>query len=475
VSLVDRVLTPWTVPELRDAYRIAWRIVVGGEASDAAIACLSGQGALECKRGEACSNNNVGNVMALGEYVGEYFTLRAPECGDPNALPAGSTVLDASQIACAADRVAYLSGKASRFRSYPTLLAGCIDKLRRFVAQWPDAIAALRSAVDETVAYAFVSGLAPADGDHYFTADPAVYAASIHSLASEFLRDMRAPKVTMIEAHLPTNMTATRRNINARAYRLRELDLPTHDGTAESTLRIITWLGVERHERWRPGNGVTCCNIYAHDLCALLGGYVPRVWWLPAALAEMRTGQSPTVRYAATVGELSANGLFHWLAKFASDFGWRRADTLDEAQAAANDGHAVVICARRTVEAQPGHISVVVPESDRCCARRDAHGRVLQPVQSQAGGTNVEIGVLGGPWWRGTEMAEWGVWVHDPAHDTDRVPAPSSGPPTEPQTPTSKSSQNIPAQAATPIRAGEGEHTPLHLRTSAGSEFGSES
>lgn len=44
------------------------------------------------------------------------------------------------------------------------------------------------------------------------------------------------------------------------------------------------------------------------------------------------------------------------------------------------------------------------------------------------------------------------------------APVPSErGPDTVPQTPTSKSSQTM--RAATPLRAGEGEHTPIHLRS----------
>jgi len=473
VRLVERVLTPFNNGELRAACREAWRVVVGGEAPDAAIACLSGQGALECAHGKACSNNNVGNVMALGDYAGDYFLLRAPECGDPDDLPAGATVLEASQIACAADRVACLSGIGSRFRSYATLLEGCIDKLRRFAAQWPGALAALRTARDASAAYSFVAGLVPVDGDRYFTADAAAYAATIFSLATDFLAEMQAQKVPMIEAHLPTNMNASRRNVNARAYRLFEIDMPVHDGTPESTVRIITWLGVERHERWRPGKGVTCCNIYAHDLCGLLGAYVPRVFWLPAALAEIRRGKQTSVRYSATVGEQNANMLFAWLVKWGAEFGWRRT-TLDEAQAVANGGCAAVICARRSDLSQPGHISVVAPESDRCRALRDARGLVVRPVQSQAGDRNVELGTLERAWWTNPEMAEWGAWVYEPAmlRDTDPAPSPSSAPDTQPQTPTSKSSQSMRAQAATPIRAGEGEHTPLHLRESDDPESG---
>jgi GH25 family lysozyme M1 (1,4-beta-N-acetylmuramidase) len=41
------------------------------------------------------------------------------------------------------------------------------------------------------------------------------------------------------------------------------------------------------------------------------------------------------------------------------------------------------------------------------------------------------------------------------------APEPSNGPDTQPETPTGKSSQTMRAVAATPLRAGEGEHTPI--------------
>lgn len=288
-------------------------------------------------------------------------------------------------------------------------------------------------------------------------------------------------------AHLPL-VSASRQNSAARAYRLNENGAPEHDGSPESTLRIIEWLGVERHARWLPGGGVTCCNILAHDLTGILGAFIPRVWWLPNALARIAAGEEVAPVYAVTVGELSANALYAWLEKWSHHYGWQRTDSLDEAQDAANDGRAVVICAPNRNPVASGHISCVAPESSRCRAIRDALGRVVVPVQSQAGGRNVELGTKPHPgaWWLSPTFQVYGFWVHTPAvsqRDTWPAPAPSDPPDTVPSTPPAKrrSSERIQAvdapiiedgvevripSAATPLRADEGEHTPLHLRAS---------
>lgn len=238
----------------------------------------------------------------------------------------------------------------------------------------------------------------------------------------------------MIPSHLPKSGPILRKNAWGQAYRLTE-DAPQYDGSPESVHEIVNWLGVEHNARWTPKGGTTYCNVYAHDLCNLLGAYVPRVWWSPTALALLDNNRDVQPVYASTVFELSANALFRWLVDHSAAFGWRRTQDMDEAQNAANRGHAVVICSRRKVEAAPGHISVVVAESARCMRSS------VSPVQSQAGGRNMEVG-LTGRWWAGAEMAEWGAWIHDPLQvaDTDPLPPP---PDTQPDTPTSKSSQGM--------------------------------
>lgn len=191
VSEVPVKRTPWTTPELLAAYATAWRVVVGTEPSRAALACLWGQACLECGRGgKSCFGWNVGNIMALGAYAGEYHVLRgAPECGDPDNLPKGATRLTHSHVACAPGKVPYLPAGGSRFRAYVSLVAGCMDKLRLYERQWPKALAALVAAQSPADAAAFVDGLLTPR--RYFTADAAKYLWDVRSLAAECLRTTR--------------------------------------------------------------------------------------------------------------------------------------------------------------------------------------------------------------------------------------------------------------------------------------------
>lgn len=197
-------------------------------------------------------------------------------------------------------------------------------------------------------------------------------------------------------------------------YRLTE-EPPPYDTTPESVHGIIKWLGVEKGARWRPKPGTTYCNVYATDFSHALGVYLPRVWWSPASEVALAGGGQTKPVYGKTVVELSANALFRWLAgPHASTFGWQRTDSFTDAQHAANAGLPVVLCARKKVEASPGHIAVVAPETGTVIARRDGKGAVELPVISQAGARNEELAVST-PWWCSPDMAEWGLWIHDPA------------------------------------------------------------
>lgn len=204
-----------------------------------------------------------------------------------------------------------------------------------------------------------------------------------------------------------------RSNDWGHAYRLTESS-PSYDGTSNSIHTIIKWLGVERGKRWTPKPSTTYCNVYATDFAYACGVYLPRVWWNSSSELELAAGRSITPIYGKTVVELSANALFKWLAgPHSSTFGWQRTDSLTTAQSAANGGLPVVICSRKKVDASPGHIAVVAPESQQLVASRATDGSVMIPVTSQAGARNFELQVAP-PWWNSSDMAEWGAWIHDP-------------------------------------------------------------
>jgi hypothetical protein len=165
-------------------------------------------------------------------------------------------------------------------------------------------------------------------------------------------------------------------------------------GLREDLARIVAYLSPDKptHKRFLPRDGLTFCNIYAHDYCALAGVYLPRVWWTQTALLRIAGGQTVRERLGGTVDEMRANDLFRWLRDFGPAFDWRRAATLDDPQEHANIGGVSLIIARRKEDGRSGHIVLVVPETINETARRNSAGNVTMPLQSQAGSVNFSYG-----------------------------------------------------------------------------------
>jgi hypothetical protein len=213
--------------------------------------------------------------------------------------------------------------------------------------------------------------------------------------------------------------TLTRRTELANAHSLNEPLQPGRQGTLPAELcaqlgGIIDWLAVDKvsHKRYQPRSGTTFCNIYAHDYCTLAGVYLPRVWWTAKAIEQLALGNPVEPRYGDTIEEIRANGLFRWLRDFGPRFGWRQTGTLTKLQQAANMGGVGLIVARRTDNGAPGHIVMVVPETQNAAARRNAVGEVIAPLQSQAGGVNFSYGTGKMDWWQGAQFAESAFWIH---------------------------------------------------------------
>lgn len=434
---LPRVVTRWTTADVLAAYAAAWRRVVGGEPSRAALALLWGWASIECGRdGRACYCHNLGNIRA-GESQPHYLLPGAYEFALPGAVPAGATVIPipAGSAPPSHAHVAYLlPARVQRFRAFASFVDAAVAKLELTLRSWPRAVAALRTATGPEAARAMIAGLLVPPA--YLTGD---YGNSIESLAAECLRrtpehdwptapspssahvtqpqtptSKSAPRMAAVRpstpppVHLPAPRGGVLRgNPWGHAYALTEAP------PATDALSVIRWLAVERSPRYRPQPGVTFCNIYAADTARAMGAYLPRVFWLEPAVAAFARGETrePSIEAPATVGELSANALFRWLVRWGSTYGWERLTNLDDAQDAANAGRCVVLCARRTDERQPGHIGLVAPESDACRALRGESGAVLLPVQSMAGSTLLELG-HGKAWWRGAEFAEWGAWAN---------------------------------------------------------------
>jgi hypothetical protein len=213
--------------------------------------------------------------------------------------------------------------------------------------------------------------------------------------------------------------TVTKRTAPAGAHSLNEPNQPGREGTTPDELRaelaaIIDWLAVDKpaHLRYQPHSGLTFCNIYAHDYCALAGVYLPRVWWTPGAIEALTQGQDIQPRFGQTIDEQRANDLFRWLRDFGLRFGWRQTGTLTKLQLEVNQGAIGLIVARRREDGKSGHIVAVVPETEDQRARRNAAGDVIAPLQSQAGRSNFRYGTGRLDWWKGNEFADSAFWLH---------------------------------------------------------------
>jgi len=228
------------------------------------------------------------------------------------------------------------------------------------------------------------------------------------------------PQSGIVAVYMPRKEgTVTKRTELANAHSLNEPNQPSRLGTTADELRadlagIIDWLAVDKaaHKRYQPRDGLTFCNIYAHDYCFLAGVYLPRVWWTPKALIRLNQGQAVEPLYGSTIEEVRANSLFRWLRDFGETFGWRQTGSLTKLQQAANQGGIGLIVARRKEEGRSGHIVAVVPETEDERARRDGSGEVTAPLQSQAGAVNFSYGTGQLNWWRGAQFAESAFWIH---------------------------------------------------------------
>jgi hypothetical protein len=213
--------------------------------------------------------------------------------------------------------------------------------------------------------------------------------------------------------------SVTARTEIANALPLNEKNMPrrssdTADGLRKDLGKIIDYLASDDddHLRYKPREGKTFCNIYAHDYCMLANVYLPRVWWTGPALMKLAQGTVVQPLINNTIDEVRANDLFRWLRDFGERFGWRRATSTNELQLRANQGAVSIIVARRKEDGKPGHITAVVPETGEFKAKRNSAGVVTSPLQSQAGGTNFRYGTGGANWWKGDRFAESAFWVH---------------------------------------------------------------
>lgn len=219
--------------------------------------------------------------------------------------------------------------------------------------------------------------------------------------------------------HYRENDPESRRaSTGKRAEPLGEDNRPTRDAAASPAERvlqlgvIVDWLDAPSSARYQRDQ-VTYCNVYAADFCYLAGVYLPRVWWTASALMRIAQGEVLTPVYDSTIREMRADDLHAWLIEFGPSFGWQRVFDATALQTAANGGGVGIVCADRDAEGKPGHISVVVPETDNQRAQRDADGHVVLPLQSQAGAVNFRYSTGGHAWWEDAIFRSYVFFIHD--------------------------------------------------------------
>ncbi|TNF30011.1 MAG: S-layer homology domain-containing protein [Deltaproteobacteria bacterium] len=182
------------------------------------------------------------------------------------------------------------------------------------------------------------------------------------------------------------------------------------------TNAIVDKLSASTSKRYKPKNGLTYCNVFAHDYAFLMGAFVPRVWWDAKAIAVyQKTGLFPDAEYGKNTYEMKANQLHDWFFTWGHKFGWSHVGGVDpaalsEGQKLANDGR-VVIVVGDTGKSTPGHITAVVPETDKHKAEHNAAGQVTAPNQSQAGAAPTTRGA--DDWFNASKYKGGkAIWVH---------------------------------------------------------------
>lgn len=187
--------------------------------------------------------------------------------------------------------------------------------------------------------------------------------------------------------------TATRYRAGGRAFTLAELPPDSIRMDLDNTL---AWLDVEHAPRWRPGDGKTYCNVYAHDVAEVLArgrAFIPRVWWRDPESVKPDT----PVIYKTTVRELSANGLYRWFDRYGYAFGWYNCGTMEELRNRLEVSERKFVTDHESTLRVPvlgigvivyynrrggsGHISIALPATER-----HSHGDGVR--QTQAGARN---------------------------------------------------------------------------------------
>jgi len=163
-TLVPDQLTPLDAKTVALAFRGAYETVCGKTPSNACLALLVAQSALETGRWKAIHCFNFGNVKASPDYYGYYCQFRCNE-----VIGGKVQWFDPPHPQC-------------NFRAFPSVEVGALDHVRflatrqRYAKAWEVA--------QTGMPLAFVEALKAAG---YFTADAGPYARAVSSLWKEYL------------------------------------------------------------------------------------------------------------------------------------------------------------------------------------------------------------------------------------------------------------------------------------------------
>lgn len=334
----------------------------------------------------------------------EEIITGTPVAPPPMAPPAGPGAL----FRIAADSGLWLRSSASSSSSKNQIAAYPQGTLVRFVAKsasldwWEVSIDEGGSSRTGFIASGLLSPVA------------SLVAPSQPEVASVPTQPATAAGVVEVHFPNPNNRAVKRAETSGRIWRLNESGAPARTGgtsakRAQELAAIIGWLNPEKSARHLPDSKNTYCNIYAYDYACLAQCYIPRVWWTQKGIHELTLGHTVVIKYEDTVDEMTANMLYQWFRDWGGHFGWTAAKDLDELQAHANNGGVSIIVAKNSQG--HGHITAIVPEIPGKQAKRDASGRVVVPLESQAGSTNHNYVTKNSPWWTSSKYTT-GFWIH---------------------------------------------------------------
>ena len=191
-------------------------------------------------------------------------------------------------------------------------------------------------------------------------------------------------------------------------------DMTDLDSKKKSIRDLIRKLDVTSSLRYQRTIEDTYCNVYSFDYCLHANVYLPTVWWTEDSLKKILAGQSVEAVFNETVEPIYSSAIHDWFLKWGPSFGWRQMSTVDEVQQAVNENGGIgIICAKRKKVGLSGHIVPVVPETERKKAHR-VDGKVVYPLQSQAGKLNYKyFAKARKDWWNHERYSSHVFYYHD--------------------------------------------------------------